>query len=435
MKNKLLTTTMLIGSMFLGITSCKAHEHTFAEDWSKDNTNHWHAATCEHTEEKSDLAAHTWDSGKVTKEATEKEAGVKTYACTVCKFTKTESIPVLEHVHTYSNDWSKDATNHWHAATCEHKDLTKDKAAHTWDSGKITKEPTEKETGIKTFTCTVCKFTRTEDIPQLVHSHTYSKSWTSNEEEHWHAATCEHKDQRSEVAKHTWNEGEITKPATDNESGLKTYTCSVCGYKKDETIPQLNRFFMAITDIFTITSYPDKIIVDGTISRGSVKVGDKLMLSDANKEVTIVRISINNKDVESASTGKITLMISGVKKEEVIRGSVLYTHETIESYKKFKMSFYLLTKDEGGKHTPMLSNYKPTFALYKIVNGESTSYVRNVIGTITLPEGTDMMMPGTTLEVSVELNETVPLEVNMEVAVRQSAQTIGRGTITSLIKE
>ena len=128
------------------------HEHTYSTEWSKDATSHWHAATCEHTSEVSDKAAHTFGEGVVTKEATETETGIKTYTCTVCKYEKTESIAVLPHTHKYSTNWTSDATSHWHAATCGH-DVKSDEAAHTFDEG------------VKT--CSVCEYKKTEAIPVL----------------------------------------------------------------------------------------------------------------------------------------------------------------------------------------------------------------------------------------------------------------------------
>lgn len=133
------------------------HEHTYSTEWSKDATSHWHAATCEHTSEVSDKAAHTFGEGVVTKEATETETGIKTYTCTVCKYEKTESIAVLPHTHKYSADWTSDATSHWHAATCGH-DVKSDEAAHSFNEGVVTKEATETEAGVKIYTCSVCEY-------------------------------------------------------------------------------------------------------------------------------------------------------------------------------------------------------------------------------------------------------------------------------------
>ena len=142
------------------------HEHTYSTEWSKDATSHWHAATCEHTSEVSDKAAHTFGEGVVTKEATETETGIKTYTCTVCKYEKTESIAVLPHTHKYSADWTSDATSHWHAATCGH-DVKSDEAAHSFNEGVVTKEATETEAGVKIYTCSVCEYKKTEAIPVL----------------------------------------------------------------------------------------------------------------------------------------------------------------------------------------------------------------------------------------------------------------------------
>ena len=109
--------------------------HSYAKEWSSDNTHHWHEATCEHTGEKDGYAEHTWDGGTVTTAATCTEAGEKTYTCTVCSATKTEVIAATGH--TYAEEWSSDNTHHWHAATCGH-DLMEDYAEHVFESGVCT---------------------------------------------------------------------------------------------------------------------------------------------------------------------------------------------------------------------------------------------------------------------------------------------------------
>ena len=143
------------------------HTHTYATEWSKDETNHWHAATCEHKTEKKDVAVHTWNSGEITTSATEETEGVKTFTCTVCKQTKTETIPATGHTHTYATEWSKDETNHWHAATCEHKTEKKDVAAHVYDDENDAScnvcgyERVAKENGI-TFNISARTYDKTE---------------------------------------------------------------------------------------------------------------------------------------------------------------------------------------------------------------------------------------------------------------------------------
>lgn len=124
------------------------HEHAYATEWSSDKTNHWHAATCEHTDFKKDEAAHDFGEG-VT------DGDVTTYTCKVCGFKKTETVSDPSHEHTYATEWSSDETNHWHAATCEHTDLRNDEEAHDFGEGVTVGDVT-------TYTCEVCDFEKTE---------------------------------------------------------------------------------------------------------------------------------------------------------------------------------------------------------------------------------------------------------------------------------
>ena len=110
--------------------------HTYSEEWTYDETDHWHAATCGHDEEVKDKAEHTWNSGEITTEPTCTEPGVKIYTCTVCDATKTETVSATGH--TYSDKWSYDENYHWHAATCGHNEETKDKSEHTLVDGICT---------------------------------------------------------------------------------------------------------------------------------------------------------------------------------------------------------------------------------------------------------------------------------------------------------
>ncbi len=216
------------------------HTHTFATEWSKNETEHWRAATCAHTSEKADVAMHSWDEGQVTKEPTETEEGEKTYTCLVCGQTKTESVGTLAHTHTFDTSaWAKDEINHWHPATCTHTSEKKDVAAHSWNDGEVTTSATEEADGVKTYTCTVCGQTKTEAIPALGHEHTYATEWSKNDAEHWHAATCKHTTLKKDVAAHSWNGGEVTTEPTEEAEGVKTYTCTVCGQTKTEAIAKL----------------------------------------------------------------------------------------------------------------------------------------------------------------------------------------------------
>ena len=212
----------------------ESHKHSYGTEWKSDNSNHWHECSCG---EKSSTAAHTWDNGTVTVKPTTDKEGEKTFTCTVCGKTKTESVEKLPatHTHSYGTEWKSDNSNHWHECSCGEKSGT---AAHIWDNGTVTVKPTTDKEGEKTFTCTVCGRTKTETIGKLPesHKHSYGTEWKSDNNNHWHECIC---GEKSGTAAHTWDSGTVTvKPTTDRE-GERTYTCTVCGRTKTETIGKL----------------------------------------------------------------------------------------------------------------------------------------------------------------------------------------------------
>lgn len=141
--------------------------------------------------------------------------------------------------HDFSSKWEYDETSHWHECmTKKHSDVA-DKADHTFDAGVVTTPPTEDAAGVKTLTCTVCGYQKTESVPQLGHTFDMER-WASDAHTHWHPATCAHTDLKKDEAEHTWNEGVITKPSDYGVVGEKTFTCTVCGYKKTESIDALD---------------------------------------------------------------------------------------------------------------------------------------------------------------------------------------------------
>ena len=169
---------LLLSISMIGFTGCKdpepPHEHEFSDSWSKDETYHWHAATCEHTTEVSDKAKHTFGNWTTTKEATEEAEGSKERTCSVCRYKVTEVIAKLEHKHTFAEDWTKDATHHWHASTCGHE-VTEGKAAHTFGEYVSNNDATTEADGTKTRECSVCgyKDTVTDEgskiiVPEMV---------------------------------------------------------------------------------------------------------------------------------------------------------------------------------------------------------------------------------------------------------------------------
>ena len=211
-----------------GTTITVACNHSYSS-WA-DAGNGKHSKTCSVCKDVQSTA-HTWDSGKVTKAATCKEEGVKTFTCTACKATKMEAIAKLT-THSYGN-WTKvNDTTHKHTCSVCSKEET---ANHGWDGGKVTKTATCKEEGVKTFTCTACKATKMEAIAKLT-THTYGNWAMVNDATHKHTCSVCRKE---ETANHTWNAGTVTKKATCKEEGVKTFTCTTCKATKTEPIAKL----------------------------------------------------------------------------------------------------------------------------------------------------------------------------------------------------
>ena len=190
----------------------------------KDDENH--AQTCKNCQ-KEITEAHKWNDGVVTTPATHTTKGVKTFQCTVCEATKTEDIPTLTE-HSYG-DWSK-LDDEYHHRTCVCGDEQKE--AHKWDDGVVTTPATHTEKGIKTFKCTVCEATKTEDIPTLT-EHSYG-DWSKLDDE-YHHRTCVCSDEQKEA--HKWDDGVVTVEPTEDKDGTRTLTCTVCGAKKDVVEP------------------------------------------------------------------------------------------------------------------------------------------------------------------------------------------------------
>ena len=212
-----------------------AAHHTYGTDWVSDNDeNHYHV--CSVCSDKADVTPHSYDSGMITIPATEITEGVKTYTCSVCNHTKTETVPKLNHTHSLSEDYSKDETGHWH--TCSGCDEKVDFEAHIENSGTVTVQPTETSTGVMTYYCSVCGYEmRTEEIPAITpeHTHSYGTEWKSDSTLHWHECSCGDK---TDIAQHISNGGTVTVRPTAYSTGLRTYSCTVCGYViRTESIP------------------------------------------------------------------------------------------------------------------------------------------------------------------------------------------------------
>ena len=191
-----------------------------------------HKMTCTVCEGKQ-TGTHDWDNGKVTKEPTEWEEGIKTYICTTCSHTKAESIDKLVHECVWTDWYPNGDENHMRDCMDDNCDQFETEL-HQWDEGKVTKEPSCKEAGILTFSCQVCWHTKTTNIP--VTNHEFG-DWIPNNDETTHSHFCDCGE--FETADHTFDNGEVTQAPSHEAVGEIKYTCQDCGYSYAEEIPVL----------------------------------------------------------------------------------------------------------------------------------------------------------------------------------------------------
>jgi elongation factor Tu len=198
----------------------------------------------------------------------------------------------------------------------------------------------------------------------------------------------------------------------------------------DETIPMPTRendkpFLMSVEDVFTITGRGT--VATGRVERGKIKVGEAVELvgiTDTKKSVA-TGLEMFRKLLDEAQSGdNIGMLLRGIEKDQIERGQVIAAPGTITPHKKFKGQLYILTKDEGGRHTPFFTGYRPQF------------YFRttDVTGVCNLPKGVEMVMPGDNIAVEVELITPVALEKLVRFAVREGGHTVGSGVVTEIVE-
>ena len=183
-------------------------------------------------------------------------------------------------------------------------------------------------------------------------------------------------------------------------------------------------FLMPVEDVFSITGRGT--VATGRIETGVVKVGDEVQILglDQNKKSVVTGVEMFRKLLDQGEAGdNVGLLLRGIDKDEVRRGMVITHPGVIKPFSEFKASVYILKKEEGGRHTPFHNHYRPQF------------YIRtmDVTGEITLPEGTEMVMPGDNLEIQVKLIYPVALNEGLRFAIREGGRTVGSGQITKLI--
>jgi elongation factor Tu len=197
----------------------------------------------------------------------------------------------------------------------------------------------------------------------------------------------------------------------------------------DEYIPTPERdvdkdFLMPVEDVFSISGRGT--VVTGRIERGIVKVGEEIEIVGIkeSQKTTVTGVEMFRKLLDEGQAGdNVGLLLRGTKREEVQRGQCLIKPGTVTPHKKFKCSVYILTKEEGGRHTPIFKGYRPQF------------YFRttDVTGDITLNEGVEMLMPGDNTDFSVELITPIAMEKGLRFAIREGGRTIGAGTVSDIL--
>jgi elongation factor Tu len=199
----------------------------------------------------------------------------------------------------------------------------------------------------------------------------------------------------------------------------------------DEYIPQPERevdkpFLMPVEDVFTITGRGT--VINGRIERGIVKVNEEVGvvgIRPSSFKTTVTGIEMFRKLLDEGQAGEnVGLLLRGTKREDVERGMVVIKPGTTTPHTNFEASVYILSKEEGGRHTPFFNNYRPQF------------YFRttDVTGVVTLPEGTEMVMPGDNTDMSVELIQPIAMEEGLRFAIREGGRTVGAGRVTKITK-
>ena len=236
-------------------------------------------------------------------------------------------------------------------------------------------------------------------------------------------------------------------PTRTYNEGFKEVTGSYCTYvvgddlphphmieelvdALDNYIPEPQRavdkpFLMPIEDVFSIEGRGT--VVTGRVERGVVKVNDEVEIvgMGKNNKTVVTGIEMFQKTLDEGRAGdNVGLLLRGIKKEDVERGQVIAVPGSVTPHTEFEAEIYVLSKEEGGRHTPFFSGYKPQF------------YIRttDVTGELTLPEGTEMVMPGDTFNGTVKLIVPVALEEQQRFAIREGGSTVGAGVVTKILK-
>ena len=201
---------------------------------------------------------------------------------------------------------------------------------------------------------------------------------------------------------------------------------AVDSYMPDPVRDTDKPFLMPIEDVFTITGRGT--VATGRVERGVLHLSDEVEIvgvKEETRKVVVTGIEMFRKLLDEAQAGdNIGCLLRGVQRNEIERGQVLAKPGSVHPHKKFTAQVYVLTKDEGGRHTPFFNNYRPQF------------YFRttDITGVISLPEGTEMCMPGDNVEMTIELIHPIAMEQGLTFAIREGGRTVGSGRVATIIE-
>lgn len=431
------------------------HEHTFdMTKWSYDTENHWHPATCAHTDEKKDLAAHNWNAGVITKPADYGVEGEKTFTCTTCSATRKETIPAtppklnmltfdggLELSKTYDGTPVVLNPENVHfsgngALTIEYKLEDEDDSTYTTtaptDAGEYIVRATVAGTAewygtsnTKLFTImhrilTLSESVYSKKIDQTLESGKFGLECKNVAEETNNVVTwvtVEVPDQYRKVGIHNMRVGELI---VDNPN----YMFKVADESKEVrlTVWDAPEFYAGVKDVLTITGRGT--VLEVQIANGTVNVGDELHINELGKVFTVTAMQKGSQAVQTATAGDtVGLLTKDVTKEEVKRGYTITKLDTVASYDKVTATIRV----SEDKKTPIFTGYAPS-ARFVFIEG-----IGDIQSTITLPISSGIM-PGHTLAgVTVDFGSaTVPAFVGRRFLLIEGGKAVAEGVVTDV---
>ena len=435
---------LIIPTMFM-LTACgknkggeTKHTHTYSSEWSKNETHHWHPATCEHTDEKGSLGEHTVTTWTVKTEAGLHVDKVEQGTCSVCEKVVERTVPNTA-THTYSTTWSKNETQHWKESTCEgHTPALKNEVAdHTFGTWTEKTPATTHQDKIEKRTCSECGHEETRTVDNTA-PHDYElEEYKKDQTGHWFECSC---GKKVEFEQHTYGVWSEKTPAGVDQDRQLSKKCSECEYEDVITFNGTKtngKYCMSIEECFNING--DKI-VKVKILRGAITVGDNVSVDGISGTFSIDKITKNNIEVTNASYGQeveLKLDTEDGNLDDISNrksGYLMYEPNSVKSYKTFTAQIRLLKKDGAniGRNTPIMTNH--TFDQI-VFNGKM-----GIRGTITFSNKNDnMIKPGETQIVTITFTSEVAILEGTDFIINEISDSVTRkvveGTILTVVNE